>query len=456
VAADVIICLVLRFKFVYMVAEGSAADFTVILIAMKRILIGVVLLLMVGAVRAQKVYFIYIQSDNRMPFFVKMGDKVTSSTASGYLILSKLVDSAYQFTIGKTGDAAAESRFSVTINKQDRGFLLKESEGRFGLFDLQALTLLSPLASAATSGKAVAKRTDAFTVLLAQAANDPSLLEVRTAATITAKPEKEKKVEPGPAVAIIKEEPEMERPALQSEQADSIIQTATANTETAISPNDTDTKDTASAPQTEQTVSNESEPNQTPVAEEIQTYTRSVVTRKSESSTSEGFGLTFLDEAEGAVDTIRIIIPNQAVSFQSEANDDADSKKFLNITNADSARDTSVAAANETIRAAEKKKRRGCAAEASEKEFFKLRKNMAAEGSDDAMIKEAQKYFKRSCFSTAQIKNLGSLFLTASSKYQFFDAAYGHVSNPEQYAVLQSELNDDYYVNRFKVLIAKQ
>jgi hypothetical protein len=263
-------------------------------------------------------------------------------------------------------------------------------------------------------------------------------------------------VEPGPAVAIIKEEPEMERPALQSEQADSIIQTATANTETAISPNDTDTKDTASAPQTEQTVSNESEPNQTPVAEEIQTYTRSVVTRKSESSTSEGFGLTFLDEAEGAVDTIRIIIPNQAVSFQSEANDDADSKKFLNITNADSARDTSVAAANETIRAAEKKKRRGCAAEASEKEFFKLRKNMAAEGSDDAMIKEAQKYFKRSCFSTAQIKNLGSLFLTASSKYQFFDAAYGHVSNPEQYAVLQSELNDDYYVNRFKVLIAKQ
>jgi hypothetical protein len=45
------------------------------------------------------------------------------------------------------------------------------------------------------------------------------------------------------------------------------------------------------------------------------------------------------------------------------------------------------------------------------------------------MIGEAQKVFKRTCFSTAQIKNLGALFLTAGAKYRFFDAAYGHVSD---------------------------
>ena len=117
--------------------------------------------------------------------------------------------------------------------------------------------------------------------------------------------------------------------------------------------------------------------------------------------------------------------------------------------------DATVAAANEKIMAAEKK-RKSCTSEAGEKEFFRLRKNMAAEESDEDMIKEAQKAFKRSCFSTEQIKNLSTLFLTASGKYHFFDAAYGYASDKEQFASLQAELRDDYYANRFKALIAQQ
>ena len=81
---------------------------------------------------------------------------------------------------------------------------------------------------------------------------------------------------------------------------------------------------------------------------------------------------------------------------------------------------------------------------------------MAARESEDAMVDEAKKFFKKTCFSTEQIKSLSSLFLTSGGKYQFFDAAYAHVSNQEQYAALQSELSDAYYVNRFKALIANQ
>jgi hypothetical protein len=110
--------------------------------------------------------------------------------------------------------------------------------------------------------------------------------------------------------------------------------------------------------------------------------------------------------------------------------------------------------ANDKLSAAKKSKT--CKAEATDKDFIKLRKNMAAKERDDAMIGEAQKFFKKSCFSTNQIRNLSALFLSASGKYHFFDAAYGHVSDQEQYAALQSELNDTYYVNRFKALIAKQ
>jgi hypothetical protein len=45
-------------------------------------------------------------------------------------------------------------------------------------------------------------------------------------------------------------------------------------------------------------------------------FIRSVVLRKSESSTTEGFGLVFIDNQNGAIDTIRLLIPNQRRTFK--------------------------------------------------------------------------------------------------------------------------------------------
>ena len=69
------------------------------------------------------------------------------------------------------------------------------------------------------------------------------------------------------------------------------------------------------------------------------------------------------------------------------------------------------------------------------------------------MIAQAKKYFKEKCYRTEQIKYLSTLFLSDESKYQFFDAAYMHVSDQERFRSLQPELKDSYYVNRFKALI---
>jgi hypothetical protein len=472
-----------------MVTNAGTPEFGVILKSMKRVLIAAVLMLAMGAARAQKIYFIYIQSDNNTPFFVKMGEKVTSSTASGYLIVPKLVDSTYQFTVGRTGQTTAESRFSITINKQDRGFLLRVADGKLSLFDLQGMTSLQPLAAIKASTEVIGKRTDPFTVLLAQAANDPSLLEIR--ATPAALVETKKEKAPEPAIATVKE-PEVEKTQPQEHVPDTAVQTAVAGASTTVlaeqAPEATEEKTEVVAPledTTTQTVHTAAELTGTAPAEGAQLYKRSVVTRRSESSTSEGFGLVFWDEADGVADTIRIVIPNQRGLVQKQESEHGDSKKFLDITNVDPAKedatvrqkevspsliaeksqgspnadsngeDTAVAAANEKIRAAEKRGK-GCVSEASEKEFFRLRKNMAAEETDEAMIKAAQKAFKKSCFSTEQIKNLSTLFLSASGKYHFFDAAYGYASDKEQFASLQAELRDDYYANRFKALIAQQ
>jgi hypothetical protein len=94
-----------------------------------------------------------------------------------------------------------------------------------------------------------------------------------------------------------------------------------------------------------------------------------------------------------------------------------------------------------------------CKDMATNDDFLKLRKNMAAETDDDDMIAVARKLFKIKCFSTEQIKNLSFLFLKDEGKYQFFDAAYKFVSDLQHFSGLSSQLSDEYYINRFKAMI---
>jgi hypothetical protein len=181
--------------------------------------------------------------------------------------------------------------------------------------------------------------------------------------------------------------------------------------------------------------------------ETSEVYRRSIVKRHSESSTTEGFGLVYYDIYEGGGDTIKLIIPNPKIIFK-----EADTTRFedgmLEIK-----KDTAT-----TSLPAETKKvvpKSSCSATASDNDFFKLRRNMAAKESDDDMINEARKIFRSKCFSTGQIKNLSSLFLNDEAKYRFFDAAYTHVTDQEVFYALEAELKDEYYLKRFKALIGE-
>jgi hypothetical protein len=96
-----------------------------------------------------------------------------------------------------------------------------------------------------------------------------------------------------------------------------------------------------------------------------------------------------------------------------------------------------------------------CKAFADNEDFLRLRKKMASEDSRQGMIKVANKFFRSKCFSTSQIKDLSYLFLTDEGKYMFFDAAYAHTSDSDQYGALESQLKDPYYQNRFEAMIKK-
>ena len=69
------------------------------------------------------------------------------------------------------------------------------------------------------------------------------------------------------------------------------------------------------------------------------------------------------------------------------------------------------------------------------------------------MINAAKKVFRSKCFTTENIKNLSTLFLNDEGKYNFFDAAYPHVSDTGFFSTLENQLTDSYYIKRFKAMI---
>lgn len=449
---------------------------------------------------SQKVYFVYIQTESEQPFFVKMNDKIQSSTASGYIILAKLVDSTYNFSIGFPQNKWPEQNFSVTIGKKDHGYLLKNfNEKGWGLFDLQTLAVQMAIGGNANieeKPKIDSKDVSAFTEILSKAADDPSLKEkpvlskTEERKTEVAVQEVIKKEEPK---AEIKNEPVVVKPIEVVETA--IVKNEESKTEgkevVITKPVQTNEQPVAKKeevkieaneqvavkpveildqPIVKQEESKVELKEQQPAAlvEEVkivttELYKASQVKKWAESSTTEGFGLVFIDDYEnGMKDTIRLVIPNPKPVVTIIKEEPKEEKRFLDINTESPKKELSVVSeenkVTEVMAVVELPVERAvlknsCNAIATESDFLKLRKRMAAAENDDVMIAEAKKVFKTKCFNTSQVKNLSTLFLNDEGKYNFFDAAYKYVSDAEIFYSLQAELKDEYYTARFKAML---
>ena len=422
-----------------------------------------------ASLKAQKVYFIYLQTDDRQPFYARMGEKIYNSTPSGYLILSNLRDSNYSLNIGIQGSQVPDQPYSLTINKKDQGFLIKNfGDKGWGLFNLTTMATIMPAIKSVSPVQTVKteKREDnAFTNLLAKVADDSTIKEkpiiekpveqkTEMAAVNTEKkeevkndakeivPSKEEDVKKGIIIApvVINEKPKVDSPVVKEQVQES--NNAAQMKEDSISA--VKIKEAELLKQEELRRQDSIEKAKTQVITEDE-YKRSIVKLKSESSTTAGIGLVFLDMLSDQVtDTIRVLIPPD-IKKTTPVTSNQEQKKFLDIPPVDSA--------NKETAAKTAIKSNNCKAVANEDDFFKLRKKMAAGNNDDAMITEAKKVFKTKCFSTLQIKNLNVLFLTDESKYKFFDAAYQYVSDLENFPTLQTELKEEYFVNRFKAML---
>lgn len=437
----------------------------------KALLLAVLVLCGSASLWAQKLYFVYIQSDTNTPFYLKMSDKVFSSSASGYLILSRLKDSTYTFQIGPSANES-ELSFTLPVQQADHGFLLKKfAEEGWALFNLQTMKMLLPTNK--STGLLIGERVrdDRFTDLLAIASGDTSLY-YQPAVSIKPAPLKK---EPKEQVVAAKPTAEPQRakidsaivtvvvPAVQMEVKDSAMATVSQPVDssvsappvvaTAIVETDKKEKKTESAPPVQEPVSQVQ-----PVLDTVQVnnlapdtvvavetaYKRSKVIRRSESSTVDGFGLVFWDDIDGVVDTIKIFIPNQKMLFSSTE---------ATVIVADTAKivqePVAVPVAKKVTEIAT------CNGQASEKDFFRLRKNLVEYENEKEMVTAAKGGFRKKCFTAGQIKNLSSLFLTQEGKWLFLEAAYPFVSDKDNFTSLQSELFEEAYLARFKTLVGK-
>ncbi|MCY7290760.1 MAG: DUF4476 domain-containing protein [Ferruginibacter sp.] len=402
---------------------------------MKPTLHLITLLLLCTVAQAQQNYFVYIQTDNKQPFYVKMNDKVMSSSASGYVVIPKLSTGSYSLNIGFPKDQWAQQNVPLVINKSDAGYLLKNfGEKGWGLYNLQTMEVTMNGATAPVK-QSTTGNDDVFANTLSGAAN--------TDVTVV---KKGKPVEP-----------------VKTAVTPAVIKVAEVK------------------------------------AEEVKTVKEIPVNKIKKINSSndvDGKSATYVDISGSSNDTINIFIPVEAkpaaikaevvkieavkteavktevVKKEVEEKDPVKDTKFLDIDmqNPNTKMSEKVVPATtgvekpvtETIKKTEQpiatnkpvvNFNSDCKTNADENDFLKIRKKMAAASGDDGMVSAAAKFLKSTCFTVDQIKNLSMLFLNDAGKYKFFDAAYPRISDTQNFASLQSQLTDEYYVTRFKAMI---
>jgi Domain of unknown function (DUF4476) len=428
--------------------------------------------------------FVYIQTENKQPFYIKLNNKLLSSSASGYLIIPKLQDGSYELTIGFPKNEWSEQNVTCAVNKKDAGYLLKDfGDKGWGLFNLQTMEVAMSGDAAATNKVVIEenKKETAVTAAPVPVAIDSAMV---------------KKNEDKPAV---------------KEEVKPVVDEVKKETVVAVSPVPVAIDSVVIKKVEASSVIKEEVKSVVDTGKKEETKSPAPITKLLNVNTAEGAEMIYVDNANGKADTISVFIPAQKdtinaqaqpqkkleepkVELQKTAEQKAEEPKsaeakieinkeipkttdtkFIDIIlpNPNAKPDTVVKqikpeiftekkADTNAVLVPEKQKENitkpslpdsDCKALASEDDFLKLRKKMAAQTGDDNMVDAARKLFKTKCFTTAQIKNLCVLFLNDEGRYKFFDAAYLFVSDSYNFGSLETLLTDSYFITRFKAMI---
>jgi hypothetical protein len=384
-----------------MVNAPIAVDLLKHAIKMKRLLFFFWLLGIGLKSNAQKNYFIYLQTDNKQNFYVKLNGKILSSSSSGYLLISKLQTGNYNFVVGFPKNEWKQQNFSVDVNEADAGYALKNfgDEG-WGLYNFQNMKVV--MNDKIKEGKNLEKML---------AAKVPNTAVIET-------PEKITEIKETPKVVQVIEE-----------------KYAPINT-TSVAENSTKV-----------------------VAQISNTSIKKIDTQRQK----EGLQIRYKIDDGTTNEIVSILIENTTIETpKTDLTEKANSskEKFLDIElqNPNAPISVNEKPKNEVEKIVVPSPTQNifsndCKEQANADDFATIRKKILAADSEPAMVAAADKYFKLKCYSVEQIKSLTALFLSNKGRYTFLDAAYLYTTDAENFASLEALLTDEYYVKRFKAML---
>jgi len=276
----------------------------------KKIILFLWLVFFAVGTMAQQNHFIYLQTENKRPFYVKMDKKVLSSSVSGYLIIPKLQDGNYALSIGFPKDEWPEQNVTCIINKKDVGYLVKNFGNKgWGLFNLQTMEVIK-LGANTVQNKTTAEDTkqDIFSNILSDVVNDPSII---------IKSEEEKALARQDTVALVKEEKPVikEVPAIVKEEKPTAKEEVPSIVKEEVKP---PVKEVAKTIITEDkatektTAKQEAKPLIEIIKKEespVPVVTSQKINKLFSLSSSEGTDMVYVDIVNGVADTIRLFVP---------------------------------------------------------------------------------------------------------------------------------------------------
>jgi hypothetical protein len=452
-----------------------------IIASLKRLTLIIFILTSALFAKGQQVHFIYLQTENGQPFYVKLDKKIVSSSLAGYLILPKLADGDYKLSIGFPKKEFPEENFQILVDKKNEGYLLKNfGEKGWGLFNMQSFAVVMGGGTNAPDTVSKNLQSDPFSKMLANVVKDSSILQknepVKEVASTPHAKDSVTAVQPGSTSfsSVKKLLSNKNKDGMEMIYTDSINNgndtiRILMDEEKAIVKTDTIDNVIAPTEKSVQQVLKDTGLNKETVSVKDSVLMKNNISIKDTALTNE-LKESSKANSDTTASTHPLVSENKSLQENKDSvvakNDEIKQKdeviKRPEIIKGDSTLQGEKKPSpekDETIVSPQVVKsstvNSDCKSFADNEDFFKLRKKMASESSDENMIKIAKKAFHSKCFSTEQIKNISFLFLTNEGKYRFFDEAYAFASDSDQYYTLQSQLTDIYYINRFKAMIHK-
>lgn len=344
-------------------------------------------------VNAQKKHFIYIQAEDKQPFYVMINQKNYSSSVNGHLIIPKLKNGKYFFVAGFPKEKYPEQKFTCVIEDKDQGFVLKQyGNNGWGLFNVVNFQSIMANNTEWEKEKALYDTVKLDDDVMASAAVKQQ--QVNTSSTIKQE-------------AVVKKE------VITETTVDIAPQYISASSE----------RESINA--TQQQANQPIKANDVPINKGI--------IKTAHQSSHLGVDEVYIDYTTSPSDTVALFIPanNQIGEHQTNSKNNP---KPINKENLGDASQYN----------------KSCVYLASEADFGRTRKAMSLETSDDKMIATAKKTFKGKCFSTDQIKNLGLLFLAENSRLNFFKMAKPFIYDLLNFAALETQFTHPGVIQEFR------